>query len=144
MPPGPSRSIRSTRPSQSSLFPSGTDGSCSSWEHRGGAMNRSQFLAALLLSSAALALPIGQACAQAHEPSREDARLITATQVLEELRRTPDQNVPAWLLQRAYGVAVIPEVIKGAFVFGGRFGSGVLTVRDTAGHFSNPIFIKLA
>jgi lipid-binding SYLF domain-containing protein len=106
-------------------------------------MNRSQFLSALLLSSATLALPIGQASAQTHEPSREDARLITATQVLEELRATPDQHVPAWLLQRAYGVAVIPEVIKGAFVFGGRFGSGVLTVRDTAGHFSNPIFIKL-
>ena len=64
--------------------------------------------------------------------------------MLEELRGTPDQNIPAWLMQRAYGVAVIPEVIKGAFVFGGRFGSGVLTVRDASGHFSNPIFIKLA
>jgi len=106
-------------------------------------MNRSQFLSTLLLSSA-MVLPIAPAIAQTHEPSREDARLITATQVLEELRATPDQNVPAWLLQRAYGVAVIPEVIKGAFVFGGRFGSGVLTVRDASGHFSNPVFIKLA
>jgi lipid-binding SYLF domain-containing protein len=107
-------------------------------------MTRSQFLAALLLGSATVALPLGPASAQTREPSREDARLITATQVLEELRATPDQNVPAWLLQRAYGVAVIPDVIKGAFVFGGRFGSGVLTVRDASGHFSNPIFIKLA
>lgn len=107
-------------------------------------MTRSQFLSALLLSSATIALPIGQACAQMREPSREDARLITATQVLEELRATPDQNVPTWLLQRAYGVAVIPDVLKGAFVFGGRFGNGVLTVRDASGHFSNPIFIKLA
>ena len=48
-------------------------------------------------------------------------------------------------MQRAYGVAVIPEVIKGAFVFGGRYGNGVLTVRDAAsGRFSNPIFITLA
>src|SRR5579872_1619809 len=105
-------------------------------------MNRSQFLSALLLSSATLVLPIAPAIAQTHAPSREDARLITATQVLEELRATPDLNVPAWLLQRAYGVAVIPEVINGAFVFGGRFGSGVLTVRDASGHFSNPVFIK--
>ena len=107
-------------------------------------MNRSKFLSALLLSSVTIALPSGYALAQSSEPSREDARLITATQVLEELHATPDQNVPGWLLQRAYGVAVIPEVIKGAFIFGGRFGSGVLTVRDTSGHFSNPIFIKLA
>jgi lipid-binding SYLF domain-containing protein len=107
-------------------------------------MNRSHFLSALLLSGAAIALPLGATLAQAAEPTREDARLITATQVLEELRASPDQNVPAWLLQRAYGVAVIPEVLKGAFVFGGRYGSGVLTLRDTSGHFSNPIFIKLA
>lgn len=106
-------------------------------------MNRSQFLSALL-GSALLALPIAQAAAQTGAPTREDARLVTATQVLDELRATPDQNVPSWLLQRAYGIAVIPEVLKGAFWFGGRYGSGVLTVRDASGHFSNPIFIKLA
>jgi lipid-binding SYLF domain-containing protein len=75
--------------------------------------------------------------------TRADARLITATQVLEELRATPDQGIPGWLMERAYGVAVIPEVIKGALVFGGRHGNGVLTVRDEAGRFSNPVFISL-
>ena len=85
-------------------------------------------------------LPLGNvALAQ----SREDARLITATQVLEELRATPDQNIPAWLFDRAYGVAVIPDVLKGAFVFGGRHGNGALVVRDSAGRFSNPVFISL-
>jgi lipid-binding SYLF domain-containing protein len=107
-------------------------------------MNRHSFLRALGSTLALLALAPA-ALAQATEPSREDARLITATQVLDELRATPDQNVPDWLMQRAYGVAVIPEVIKGAFVFGGRYGKGVLTVRDpTSGRFSNPIFISLA
>ena len=39
---------------------------------------------------------------------------------------------------------MVPEVIKGAFFFGGRYGNGVFTVRDaTSGHFSNPIFIRL-
>jgi lipid-binding SYLF domain-containing protein len=103
-----------------------------------------RFLQCALLCAAALAVPGLNAYAQGAEPTREDARLITATQVLEELRNTPDQNVPDWLMQRAYGVAVIPEVIKGAFIFGGRYGNGVLTVRDTAGRFSNPIFISLA
>ena len=80
------------------------------------------------------------ATAQTHE----EARLVTATQVLEELRSTPDQNVPTWLLDRAYGVAVIPDVIKGAFVvLGGRFGRGVLVSRDAAGRFSNPVFISM-
>ncbi len=106
-------------------------------------MIRSNFLLAIL-SAAALAAPWQGALAQSGEPSREEATLITATQVLEELGATPDQKVPDWLMQRAYGVAVVPEVIKGAFVFGGRYGNGVLTVRDAAsGRFSNPIFIRL-
>jgi lipid-binding SYLF domain-containing protein len=97
----------------------------------------------LLCAVASLALaPL--ACAQAREETREAARLITAREVLEELHSAPDQNVPDWLMQRAYGIAVIPEVIKGALMFGGRYGSGVLTVRDAAGRFSNPIFITLA
>lgn len=106
-------------------------------------MNRTSFLRALV-GAAALFATLPAAWAQSSEPTREDARLITATQVLEELRATPDQNVPDWLMQRAYGVAVIPEVIKGAFIFGGRYGKGVLTVRNASGRFSNPIFISLA
>ncbi len=106
-------------------------------------MIRSNFLLAIL-SVVTLAAPWQRALAQSGEPSREEATLITATQVLEELGATPDQKVPDWLMQRAYGVAVVPEVIKGAFVFGGRYGNGVLTVRDaTSGRFSNPIFIRL-
>jgi lipid-binding SYLF domain-containing protein len=105
-------------------------------------MIRSNFLLAIL-SVVTLAAPWQAALAQS-EPSREEATLITATQVLEELAATPDQKVPDWLMQRAYGVAVVPEVIKGAFFFGGRYGNGVLTVRDAnSGRFSNPIFIRL-
>ena len=96
-------------------------------------------LRALLLALFALLLPTGAAFAQ----SAEDARLVTATQVLEELRATPDQNVPTWLLDRAYGVAVVPNVIKGAFIFGGRHGNGVMVSRDAAGRYTNPVFISL-
>jgi lipid-binding SYLF domain-containing protein len=106
-------------------------------------MVRSNFLLAIL-SVVTLAAPWQGALAQSAEPSREEATLITATQVLEELGATPDQKVPDWLMQRAYGVAVVPEVIKGAFFFGGRYGNGVLSVRDaSSGRFSNPIFIRL-
>jgi len=94
---------------------------------------------ALLFSLFVLFLPAGVAFAQ----SREDARLIVATQVLDELHAVPDQSVPTWLMDRAYGVAVIPDVIKGAFFFGGRHGNGALVARDAAGRFSNPVFVSL-
>ena len=102
-------------------------------------MNLSVPLRVLSLLLLAALLPAGAARAQ----SREEARLITATQVLEELRASPDQNIPTWLLDRAYGVAVIPDVLKGAFIFGGRHGSGALVTRDSSGRFSNPVFMSL-
>lgn len=74
---------------------------------------------------------------------RQDATLLTATEVLSELRNAPDQNVPNWLLERAYAVAVIPNVIKVSLVLGGRRGSGVLVVRKDDGSWSNPVFINL-
>ncbi len=94
----------------------------------------------LLFTLLALLSPLGAALAQ----SREDAKLITATQVLAELRDSPDQNIPNWLFDRAYGVAVIPDVIKGAFVLGGRHGNGALSARDASGRFSDPVFISLS
>jgi len=107
-------------------------------------MTRTSFLTALLSAGIGMLLaPATQTLAQSAEQSREEARLITATQVLDELRETPDNRVPDWLMQRAYGVAVIPEVIKGAFIFGGRYGNGAMIVRDSHDRFGNPIFIRL-
>jgi len=76
--------------------------------------------------------------------AREEGRLLTATEVLEEVRAMPDARLPDTLLQHAYGIAVIPDVTKVAFIFGGRHGNGVLSVRDKlTGPWSNPVFVSL-
>jgi lipid-binding SYLF domain-containing protein len=76
--------------------------------------------------------------------AREEGRLLTATEVLEEVQGMPDQRLPDALLSRAYGIAVIPDVTKVAFIFGGRHGNGVLVVRDKlTAPWSNPVFISL-
>jgi len=75
---------------------------------------------------------------------REEARLLEATQVLEDTQAMPDQRIPTWLMRRAQGVAVIPTVVKVGLGLGGRGGKGVLTVRDAQGRWSNPVFITLA
>ena len=74
---------------------------------------------------------------------RQEARLLTSTQVLSELMRMPEQNIPTWLMERAYAVAVIPSVIKVGLGIGGRRGKGVLAVRKDNGGWSNPISINL-
>jgi len=80
---------------------------------------------------------------QLHAQAREEGHLLMATQVLEELSATPDTFIPDRLLERAYGIAVVPDVTKVAFIAGGRRGTGVLVVRDKNGRFSNPVFIAL-
>jgi lipid-binding SYLF domain-containing protein len=74
---------------------------------------------------------------------RQDARLLTSTKVVEELFAMPEQNIPYWLLERAYAVAVVPAVIKVGLGIGGRRGKGVLVVRDDRGHWSSPVFVNL-
>jgi lipid-binding SYLF domain-containing protein len=80
----------------------------------------------------------------AHAGAREEGRLLTATEVLEEVEGMPDVRLPDTLLAHAYGIAVIPDVTKVAFIFGGRHGNGVLSVRDKlTAPWSNPVFVSL-
>jgi lipid-binding SYLF domain-containing protein len=76
-------------------------------------------------------------------PAREEGKLLIASQVLEEQRDSRDQYIPDRLLERAYAIAVIPDLTKAAFFFGGRHGNGVMVVRNKDGRFSNPVFITM-
>ncbi|MEO7775325.1 MAG: lipid-binding SYLF domain-containing protein [Steroidobacteraceae bacterium] len=81
--------------------------------------------------------------ASARSQAREEARVLVATQVLEEQQSQRDNVIPDKLLERAYGIAVVPNVTKVAFIIGGRRGQGLLVVRDKSGRFSSPVFISL-
>jgi lipid-binding SYLF domain-containing protein len=95
-----------------------------------------------MISMWTVSLGLGQAAVAGS--AREEGRLLTATEVLEEVEGMPDQRLPDLLLSRAYGIAVIPDVTKVAFMFGGRRGHGVLVVRDQLNSpWSNPCFITL-
>jgi lipid-binding SYLF domain-containing protein len=83
------------------------------------------------------------ATAPAFASAREEARLIEASGVLEELGAQRDTAIPDRLLQRAYAIAVIPNVVKVGAVVGGRRGSGAMVVRDDNGRFSDPIMISV-
>jgi lipid-binding SYLF domain-containing protein len=95
----------------------------------------------LFTALAALLLALGSTGAWAQ--AREQGRLLMASQVLEELRSSRDQYIPDRLLERAYAVAVIPDMTKIAFFAGGRRGHGVLVVRDKDGRFTGPTFITM-
>jgi lipid-binding SYLF domain-containing protein len=87
---------------------------------------------------------LGFSASMAHAQARLEGRLLVASEVLEELRDTRDQAIPDRLLERAYGIAVIPALTKVAFFAGGAYGKGVLVVREPNGTFSSPVFISMA
>jgi lipid-binding SYLF domain-containing protein len=81
--------------------------------------------------------------AAAHAQARQEGRLLVASEVLEDLRSGRDQVIPERLLERAYGIAVFPDLTKIAFFAGGRRGHGVLVVRDKQGRFTSPVFVTM-
>jgi SH3 domain-containing YSC84-like protein 1 len=69
-------------------------------------------------------------------------RIQKATQVFQEIMRTPDKGIPRDLLEKAKCVAIIPGEEKAAFIFGGRYGKGLATCR-TAHGWSAPMFLAV-
>src|SRR5262249_46167578 len=88
-------------------------------------------------------LTLTVAATTVHAQAREEGRLLYAGQVLTDIRTARDRGIPDPLLERAYGIAVFPDLTKAAFFFGGRRGHGVLVVRDKQGRFSNPVFVTM-
>ena len=73
---------------------------------------------------------------------RQRIKLRAAADVWQELMGVPDKKVPKRLLEESRCIAVIPGIIKGAFVWGGHRGKGVLTCRRGDG-WSAPIFVNM-
>ena len=84
-------------------------------------------------------------CAAFAGSTRDDlqARIDSAKQVLDEIMAAKDKSIPMNILEQATCVAVVPGMIKGAFVFGGQYGQGVVTCRTGHG-WSAPVFIRMA
>jgi SH3 domain-containing YSC84-like protein 1 len=74
---------------------------------------------------------------------QEDQIVLQASAVLKEIMDIPAQRIPVSLLKDAEGIAIVPNVIKGGFVIGGRRGNGVVLVRDDKGSWHAPSFITL-
>jgi lipid-binding SYLF domain-containing protein len=89
----------------------------------------------------ALALLLPAMAAQAADPPL--VRAQNSVRVLREIMQAPDKAVPKDLLQNAKAIAVIPDMVKAGFIFGGRRGEGLISVKSADGTWSNPSFITL-
>jgi lipid-binding SYLF domain-containing protein len=72
-------------------------------------------------------------------PAELDARITEARQVMAEVMATPDQSIPEELLAKCKAIAIYPNVLKGGFILGARFGKGVVLKRDEKTHQWGPV-----
>ena len=92
----------------------------------------------------ALALALMVASSGAFAGDREDVRAGEAVRVVEQIQSIPESAIPDRLLDEAKAIVVVPDTIKAGFVFGGRHGLGLMSVKTADGTWSNPVFVKLA
>jgi lipid-binding SYLF domain-containing protein len=77
--------------------------------------------------------------------AREDSvdRLQSSVEVLQAIMATPDKGIPEEVLNGAKCILVVPNLIKGGFILGGKHGRGVASCR-TANGWSAPAFVSVS
>src|ERR1019366_2601119 len=93
----------------------------------------------------AICLSFMLTCSAFAASSRDDlqARIDASKVVLDQIMAAKDRSIPMNILQQATCIGVVPGLLKGAFVFGGQYGQGVVTCRTGHG-WSAPVFIRMA
>lgn len=99
--------------------------------------SRSRRLSIRVLIILMAACTYARSDANTNRESDEFKRINWAANVLNEIMAAPDKGIPQDVLASAKCVAVVPSMIKGGFVVGGRYGKGVATCR-TANDWSAP------
>jgi len=73
----------------------------------------------------------------------EEAKVSASTAVIKEVMDIPECAIPPGLLRGAQGIAIFPDLLKGAFIFGARYGVGILLTRNEDRSWGNPVFLGL-
>jgi lipid-binding SYLF domain-containing protein len=76
--------------------------------------------------------------------AREDTveRFQSSVDVLHAIMDAPDKGVPEEVLSNAKCIMVVPNLIKGGFIFGGKHGRGIASCRTSDG-WSAPAFVSI-
>ena len=69
----------------------------------------------------------------AYAASDAPKRLQTAAEAFKEVMGIPDKAIPQELLEKAECIVIIPDLKKGAFIVGGKYGKGFVSCRKKDG-----------
>lgn len=92
-----------------------------------------------MMPIAALVLVTSLAAGQ----SVEDETVNASVGVLKEITEIPLKGIPHSILKDAYGLVIIPDMLKGGFIVGVKHGKGVVLTRDENNNWRAPVFVSM-
>jgi lipid-binding SYLF domain-containing protein len=91
-----------------------------------------------------LLLSVSILAADKAEKEKETAwRAEKSAVVFSEIMAAPDKGIPRDLLEKAHCIVIVPDLKKGAFIVGAKYGKGVLSCRTAVGGWSAPGSVRV-
>ena len=97
---------------------------------------------ALLTALTAGLVGIASTAAAAELSTKATNRIRSAATILKEIHAVPDKDIPQELWDKAECVIVVPSLKKAAFIFGGEYGSGLMSCRHEQ-QWGAPVFMQI-
>src|SRR5262245_28024520 len=93
-----------------------------------------------------IVLSVAMVCctlAAAEEKTKTEDRLGESAALFTEIMAAPDKAIPQDLLEKSHCIVLVPGLMKGAFVVGGKYGRGFAVCRQTAEGWGPPAAIRI-
>jgi lipid-binding SYLF domain-containing protein len=79
--------------------------------------------------------------AMALDKMEADLKIKEATVALKRFMTEEDSDAARSLLRKSKAVVLVPDLFKGGFIIGGKYGVGLVSVRNPDGSWSAPAFV---
>jgi lipid-binding SYLF domain-containing protein len=94
---------------------------------------KSMEMQALLIIGLAISAP-------SFAQNKEEEKINAATAVLSDFN---GMQIPAQLLEASKGIIIIPRMINGGLIVGGKHGKGLAMIKREDGKWSDPVFVTI-
>jgi lipid-binding SYLF domain-containing protein len=94
---------------------------------------KSMKMQALLIIGLAISAP-------SFAQNKEEEKINAATAVLSDFN---GMQIPAQLLEASKGIIIIPRMINGGLIVGGKHGKGLAMIKREDGKWSDPVFVTI-
>jgi SH3 domain-containing YSC84-like protein 1 len=102
-------------------------------------VNMKKIISLLLMSMVGL---VGTLAWAGSDREDTEERMHKSVDVLQSIMSTPDKGIPEEVMSAAKCIVIVPNMIKGGFIFGAKHGRGVASCRTPDG-WSAPAFVSV-